>query len=99
MHHPDENAPVGVFDSGISGISVLRKMVTFMPNENYIYYGDSVNAPYGERSDEEVFRLTENIVEHPVAGSERNRSCMQYSNLCGGEKTPEPLSAASHRGN
>ncbi len=64
MHHPDKNAPVGVFDSGVGGISVLRKMVSLMPNENYIYYGDSVNAPYGERSDEEVFQLTENIFEY-----------------------------------
>ena len=34
-------APVGVFDSGVGGISVLRELVKLMPNENYIYYGDS----------------------------------------------------------
>ena len=54
-------APVGVFDSGVGGISVLRELVKLMPNENYIYYGDSKNAPYGPKTVEEVRRLT---VEH-----------------------------------
>ena len=46
--------PVGVFDSGVGGISVLREMVSLMPNENFIYYGDSKNAPYGTKSVKEV---------------------------------------------
>lgn len=54
-------APVGVFDSGVGEISVLRELVKLMPNENYIYYGDSKNAPYGPKTVEEVRRLT---VEH-----------------------------------
>lgn len=51
-------APVGVFDSGVGGISVLRELVKLLPNENYIYYGDSKNAPYGPKTLEEVRRLT-----------------------------------------
>ena len=39
--------PIGVFDSGVGGISVLRELVALMPNENFIFYGDSKNAPYG----------------------------------------------------
>lgn len=50
--------PIGVFDSGVGGISVLRELVALMPNENYIFYGDSKNAPYGTKSLEEVQRLT-----------------------------------------
>lgn len=50
--------PVGVFDSGVGGISVLRELVALMPNENYIFYGDSKNAPYGIKSLEEVQQLT-----------------------------------------
>lgn len=50
--------PIGVFDSGVGGISVLRELVALMPNENYIFFGDSKNAPYGIRSLEEVQRLT-----------------------------------------
>ena len=36
-----KNAPIGFFDSGLGGLSVLRKALEMMPNENYIYYGDS----------------------------------------------------------
>lgn len=48
------NAPVGVFDSGVGGISVLGTLTQVMPNEDFIYFGDSANAPYGEKSGEEV---------------------------------------------
>lgn len=54
--------PIGVFDSGVGGISVLRELVKIMPNENYLYFGDSMHAPYGTKTLEEVRRLTiENI--------------------------------------
>ena len=49
---------IGVFDSGVGGISVLRHLRRLMPQENYVYFGDSANAPYGSRSTEEVRRLT-----------------------------------------
>lgn len=45
---------IGVFDSGLGGISVLRELVNQMPNENYIYYGDSAYAPYGEKSKDQI---------------------------------------------
>lgn len=50
--------PIGVFDSGIGGISVLRELRALMPNENFIFYGDSRHAPYGTKSLEEVRRLS-----------------------------------------
>lgn len=50
--------PVAVFDSGLGGISVLRYIRRAMPNENYIYYGDSAHAPYGTKSPEEIRELT-----------------------------------------
>ena len=49
---------IGVFDSGVGGISVLRELVALMPQENYIYFGDSKNAPYGTKTLEEVQKLT-----------------------------------------
>lgn len=52
--------PIAVFDSGVGGISVLKELYALMPNENYIYYGDSKNAPYGSRAAEEVKRLVVN---------------------------------------
>ena len=52
--------PIGVFDSGLGGISVLKELMTIMPEEHYLYFGDSANAPYGTRSTEEVRILTLN---------------------------------------
>ena len=53
-----QKQPIAVFDSGVGGISVLKEMVKVMPNEDFIYYGDSKHAPYGTKSLEEVRRLT-----------------------------------------
>ena len=39
--------PIAVFDSGVGGISVLRELIRIMPEEDFIYFGDSKNAPYG----------------------------------------------------
>ena len=50
--------PIAVFDSGMGGISVLKEMTRLMPEEDFIYFGDSVNAPYGTKSLEEIRRLT-----------------------------------------
>ena len=49
---------IAVFDSGVGGLSVLRELIELMPGENYLYFGDSANAPYGKRSAEEVKILT-----------------------------------------
>jgi len=50
--------PVGFFDSGVGGLSVLKTAWSLMPDENYIYYGDNLNAPYGERSEDEIKALS-----------------------------------------
>ncbi len=55
--------PVGVFDSGVGGISVLRELIAVMPCEDYLYLGDSLHAPYGTKSLEEVRSLTIGNVE------------------------------------
>lgn len=47
-----------VFDSGVGGISVLRQLVKHLPEEKFIYFGDSANAPYGSRTTQEVRELT-----------------------------------------
>ncbi len=57
------NHHIAVFDSGIGGISVLRRLTEELPNEKFLYYGDSANAPYGSRSTEEVRALTLAAVE------------------------------------
>ena len=46
--------PIGIFDSGLGGLSVLRTALRMLPNERFIYYGDIINAPYGTKAEEEV---------------------------------------------
>ena len=55
--------PIGVFDSGVGGISVLKESLKVLPFEDFIYFGDSRNAPYGIRSVDEVKQLTFNAVD------------------------------------
>ena len=50
--------PIAVFDSGVGGISVLRELVKLMPKEQYLYFGDSANAPYGDKTTRQVRLLT-----------------------------------------
>lgn len=50
--------PIGIFDSGIGGTSIWKEIKNLMPNENCIYLADSKNAPYGEKSHEEILRLS-----------------------------------------
>ena len=54
----NSSAPIGVFDSGLGGASVLREALRQLPTENYIYFGDNANAPYGDRSESEITDLT-----------------------------------------
>ena len=59
-------SPIGVFDSGIGGVSVLREIRRQLPAEELIYVGDSVHLPYGEKSLEEIRRYTEAVVRYLV---------------------------------
>ena len=52
---------IGIFDSGIGGVTVLREIIKVLPNENYIYYSDSKNNPYGDKSKEEIRERCEEI--------------------------------------
>ncbi|PRR83258.1 glutamate racemase [Clostridium vincentii] len=58
-----KNRPIGFFDSGVGGLSVLKEAMKLMPKEHYIYFGDSKNAPYGVREVEDVRNLTYKAVE------------------------------------
>ncbi len=54
---------IGVFDSGVGGISVLQSLVHELPHENFVYFGDSAHAPYGEKKPQEVVALSHRIVD------------------------------------
>ena len=58
-----DTRPIGFFDSGIGGVSVLRVAVKMLRNENFIYYGDNGNAPYGDRCESEILSLTSNAAD------------------------------------
>ena len=49
-----KNRPIGVFDSGMGGITILSRLMEVLPHEDYIYYGDSIHNPYGEKSEQEI---------------------------------------------
>ena len=54
---------VGVFDSGVGGLTVLKKLIEKYPKNDYIYFGDTKNVPYGEKNKNELFDLSSKIVE------------------------------------
>ena len=54
---------IGVFDSGIGGLTVLKKLIEEYPNNEYIYYGDTKNNPYGSKTKEELLNLSCNIID------------------------------------
>lgn len=75
--------PIGVFDSGVGGISVLRELVKIMPNENYLYFGDSINAPYGTKEVSVIRELTIKNIEETVGyGCKIDSSSLQYCDKC-----------------
>lgn len=59
--------PIGIFDSGMGGVSTLRALVKTLPHENYLYFGDSIHAPYGSRTEEEIRALTIQNVDNLIA--------------------------------
>ena len=55
-------APIGVFDSGIGGLTVVREIMRQMPNERIVYFGDTARVPYGSKSKETVTKYSKQIV-------------------------------------
>lgn len=57
------NCPIGVFDSGVGGLSVFSELIKLLPNENYIYFGDTINLPYGSKTKEELVEISAKIFD------------------------------------
>ena len=55
---------IGVFDSGLGGLSILKELVKVLPNEDYLFYEDSINNPYGIKSDVELLNIADKIVKN-----------------------------------
>lgn len=63
MKNIDRNAPVGVFDSGVGGMTVVREIIRQIPDERIVYFGDTARVPYGSKSKETVLRYARQIME------------------------------------
>jgi glutamate racemase len=60
----DRSAPIGVFDSGIGGLTVARELMKQLPHESIIYFGDTARVPYGPKSPDTVLRYSREIVAY-----------------------------------
>ncbi|WP_124067010.1 glutamate racemase [Clostridium sp. E02] len=58
----DRNSPIGVFDSGVGGLTVAREIMRQMPEEKIVYFGDTARVPYGNKSCNTVIRFTRQII-------------------------------------
>jgi len=57
-----QDSPIGVFDSGVGGLTVVREIIRQLPYENIIYFGDTARVPYGTKSKDAVIRFSKEIV-------------------------------------
>jgi glutamate racemase len=62
FHQEPQRAPIGVFDSGVGGLTVLRQLYRQLPNESIIYFGDTARLPYGMRSQAEIIQFNREIL-------------------------------------
>ena len=62
-----DNRPIGVFDSGMGGLSVLHQAMKILPNENYIYYADIDNVPYGTKTNNQIIEYVDDAVEFIIS--------------------------------
>jgi glutamate racemase len=65
-HHPRER-PIAVFDSGVGGLTVLHELLVTLPNEDFLYLGDTARFPYGDRPADELERFSMEIAEELLA--------------------------------
>ena len=56
------DAPIGVFDSGVGGLTVVREIIRQLPSENIVYFGDTARVPYGTKSRDTIINYSEQIV-------------------------------------
>ncbi len=67
--HPRKSQPIGIFDSGIGGLTVMQELMQRLPNENLIYFGDTAHLPYGDKSQETIIQYS---IENAIFLIEQN---------------------------
>lgn len=58
----NDTRPIGIFDSGVGGLTVVKSLLKQLPGENFIYFGDTAHLPYGNKSQAELFQYAQDIV-------------------------------------
>jgi hypothetical protein len=80
--NPDRYAPIGVFDSGLGGLTVVREIMRNLPDERLVYFGDTARVPYGSKSKATVIRYSRQIVRFlKNAEGKGDRRRLQYRQL------------------
>lgn len=62
-----KNDPIGVFDSGVGGLTVVKSLIEILPQENFIYFGDTAHVPYGNKTKEQLFSYAYNITDFLIS--------------------------------
>lgn len=79
-----KTAPVGVFDSGVGGLTVAREISRQLPDENIVYFGDTARVPYGSKSQNTIIRFSEQIIRFlKIQRGEGDRDRLQYCKCIG----------------
>jgi glutamate racemase len=73
-----DTRPIGIFDSGVGGLTLLRELDSLMPYENFIYIGDTARVPYGTKSEEEIISYAEEIIHY----LEHEKNCKMIVIAC-----------------
>ena len=78
------NRPIAVFDSGVGGLSTLAKLKSDLPKEDFLYFADNLNAPYGKKSKQEILNLTLKAIEGILAHNPKAIviACNTVTGLC-----------------
>ena len=63
MHTLNKNNPIGFFDSGVGGLTVLKQVKKLLPNESFIFFGDTLHVPYGDKTKEELLSYSKDILK------------------------------------
>lgn len=88
---------IGVMDSGVGGLTAVKQIQQMLPNENIIYFGDSLRMPYGNRTYQEVVEYANAIIEFLEKRSKSHCHCLQYS-IIANNKAAGKSAAVRHCG-
>ena len=75
----NKTAPIGIFDSGIGGLTVVKKTISLFPNENIIYFGDTARVPYGSKSNSTVIEYSHQNAEFLINKGKEGNAVVKLS--------------------